>query len=147
MKEKLRLVDFREAYNLKGNLTLKYVYYFRNLQNLFDLEFFLAKMPSRSRTIAGLEQYVNSGLPFWDDGDDAIFGDEDDYLDNKEIADPQYSRQNENIDLKYKNQVAKKITDRMFEQKKHKMQLMQELDSIKDHFSEWQTSMKCQELD
>lgn len=27
------------------------------------------------------------------------------------------------------------------------MQLMQELDSIKDHFTEWQTQMSCQELD
>ena len=40
VKEKLRMVDFKEAYNLNGNLTMKYIYYFRNLQNLFDLEFF-----------------------------------------------------------------------------------------------------------
>jgi predicted AlkP superfamily pyrophosphatase or phosphodiesterase len=35
----------------------------------------------------------------------------------------------------------------MANEKKQKMQLMQELDSIKDHFTEWQTQMICQELD
>jgi hypothetical protein len=93
MKERLRLVDFKEAYNLKGNLVLKYLSYFRNFQNLFDLEFFLTKLPSKSRSIAGLEQNVNSGLPFWEDGDEMLFdGVEDDYLENKEIAKPEYSR-------------------------------------------------------
>lgn len=45
-KDRLRLVDFREAFNLTGNLAVKYLFYFRNLQNLFDLEFFLNKLPS-----------------------------------------------------------------------------------------------------
>jgi ferredoxin-thioredoxin reductase catalytic subunit len=49
--------------------------------------------------------------------------------------------------VKFKNQVANKIAGRMANDKKMKMQLMQELDSIKDRFSEWQTSMRCQELD
>jgi hypothetical protein len=31
----------------------------------------------------------------------------------------------------------------MANEKKQKMQLMQELDSIKDHFTEWQTQMTC----
>jgi hypothetical protein len=35
----------------------------------------------------------------------------------------------------------------MADEKKLKMQLMQELDSIKDHFNEWSTQMNCQELD
>lgn len=45
-KDRLRLVDFKEAYNLKGNLTMLQIFYFRNLQNLFDLEFFNNKLPS-----------------------------------------------------------------------------------------------------
>jgi hypothetical protein len=48
--------------------------YFRNLQNLFDLEFFCNKLPSKTRSIAGLEHHVQCGLPFWEEGDDAIFG-------------------------------------------------------------------------
>ena len=109
-KEKLRHVDFKEAYNLTGNLTMKYIYYFRNLQNLFDLEFFCNKLPSNTRGIAGLEQNVMSGLPFWEEGDDAIFGDNDDYLDEKNMNDPQYSKQNEDIETKYKNQVTMKVS-------------------------------------
>lgn len=82
---------------------MKYIYYFRNLQNLFDLEFFANKLPSNTRGIAGLEQHVMSGLPFWEEGDDALFGDNDEYLDDKNIGNPQYSRQNEDIETKYKN--------------------------------------------
>lgn len=66
---------------------------------------------------------------------------------NKDINSPQYSKMQENIDFKYKNLVAQKITAKMAAEKKHKMQLMQELDSIKDHFNEWHTAMKLQELD
>jgi hypothetical protein len=33
-----------------------------------------------------------SGLPFWEDGDDAIFGENDDYLDEKNMNEPQYSK-------------------------------------------------------
>jgi len=141
-------VDFREAYNLKGNAHLKMLYYFRNLQNLFDLEFFMNKLPSKTRGIAGLEHNVMCGLPFWEEADDAMFGDDgDDYLTSKDINNPQYSKMQENIDFQYKNLVAQKITAKMAAEKKHKMQLMQELDSIKDHFNEWQTAMRLQELD
>jgi hypothetical protein len=73
-KDRLRLVDFRESYNLKGNTTMMQIYYFRNLHNLFDLEFFCNKLPSKTRSIAGLEHHVSCGLPFWEEGDDAIFG-------------------------------------------------------------------------
>lgn len=45
-KDRLRLVDFKESYNLKGNLTMLQIFYFRNLQNLFDIEFFNNKLPS-----------------------------------------------------------------------------------------------------
>ncbi len=54
-KEKLRHVDLKEAYNLSGNLKMNYIYYFRNFQNLFDLEFFCNKLPSNTRGIAGLK--------------------------------------------------------------------------------------------
>lgn len=29
-----------------------------------------------------------SGLPFWEEGDDVIFGEGDEYLDSKEIGNP-----------------------------------------------------------
>lgn len=110
---------------MNGNLATKYLYYFRNLQNLFDIEFFINKLPSKTRSIAGLEHRVTSGLHFWEDPDDAsTFDEEDDYLDSAKSNDPQYSRINENIDVQYKNQVASKITERMAHDKKNKLQLM-----------------------
>jgi hypothetical protein len=39
-KDRFRYIDFKEAYNYTNNTVLKYLYYFRNLTNLFDLEFF-----------------------------------------------------------------------------------------------------------
>jgi hypothetical protein len=103
-KERLRLVDFREAYNLSGNLATKYLFYFRNLQNLFDLEFFINKLPSKTRNMSGLEHRVSSGLHFWEDPEDnTTFDEEDDYLDSAKTNDPQYSRVNEHIETQYKN--------------------------------------------
>jgi hypothetical protein len=47
-------------------LVFKYLYYFRQLNNLFDLEYFKNKLATRATSIATLEQSVMSGLPFWE---------------------------------------------------------------------------------
>ena len=43
------------------------------MSNLFDLEFFQNKLASNAFTIATIEKHVLSGLPFWDESDDALF--------------------------------------------------------------------------
>jgi len=85
----MRLVDFDECYSLTHNTTLNHIYYLRQFQNLFDLELFANKLPSSAYSIAGLEQCVLSGLPFWDE--DAEEYDSDDYLANSETNDPMYA--------------------------------------------------------
>jgi hypothetical protein len=40
--------------------------YFSSLQNLFDLEFFMAKLSSDSKTQTFLENSIMSGLSFWE---------------------------------------------------------------------------------
>jgi len=65
------------------------IYYFRQFQNLFDLEFFANKLPSKSFSIAGLEQNVMSGLPFWDEEEGDY--DSDEYLDNTDTNNPMYA--------------------------------------------------------
>ena len=50
-----RLIDFKESFLYDRNLTMSYIYYMRNFQNLFDLEFFANKLPSKTYSIAGLE--------------------------------------------------------------------------------------------
>ena len=86
-----RSIDFAEVYLLSGNKMLHYLYYLRQFQNLFDLEFFANKLPSLSFSIAGLEQCVLSGAPFWEDGNDADDLSSDEYLDNEQPNQPMYA--------------------------------------------------------
>ena len=51
-----RAADFAECYQFgEGNRVLAQLFYLRQFQNLFDLEFFANKLPSKSYSIAGLE--------------------------------------------------------------------------------------------
>ena len=76
-----RLVDFKESFIYKENILIQYIFYMRNFQNLFDLEFFSSKLPSTTYSIAGLEQCALSGASFWEDADDGAIS-SDEYLDN-----------------------------------------------------------------
>ena len=67
------------------------MFYLRQFQNLFDLEFFANKLPSKSFSIAGLAQSVMTGLPFWDDFDDGEDLSSDEYLDNQNVNNPMYA--------------------------------------------------------
>jgi hypothetical protein len=86
-----RVADFKECYKFTGNRTLNYLYYMRQFQNLFDLEFFANKLPSKSFSIAGLEQSVLSGAPFWEDAADENDVSSDEYLDNTNVNSPMYA--------------------------------------------------------
>ena len=95
----------------------------RQFQNLFDLELFANKLPSLAYSIAGLEQNVLSGLPFWDeDGPDDF--DSDEYLENSETNDPMYADQSDAVDSPYRNQLALKVVERVAAEKKAKMKLL-----------------------
>ena len=73
LKEKQRLVEFGEAfdYSLCGRASL-YLQYFKSLSNIFDLEFFTNKLASSAFTISNVEKMVVSGVPFWEEGDEAL---------------------------------------------------------------------------
>lgn len=127
-------------------MVTRYLQYFKQVQNLFDLEFFFNKLPSRAHSAAGMEIAVLSGLPFWEDGEDALFNDDDDpYLGNDE-NNPQYSLADDGADGPYRNQLAEQVTQRLALDKKHKNQLINELDSMKDLFDALAKRMKAQEL-
>ena len=78
VKERFRLVEFSEAfdYNESGRL-VRYLRYWKQVSNIFDLEFFVNKLGSSAFSIANVEKMVLSGVPFYDEGDDALFGDMD----------------------------------------------------------------------
>ena len=80
-RERGRYVDFKQSYDYSGNYVVQHLYYMRQLCNLFDLEFFANKLPSKAFSIAGLEQHVMAGLPFWEESDESFLDDDtDDYL-------------------------------------------------------------------
>ena len=85
VKEKSRLVEFAEAYDyLSGGRAVHYLSYFKSISNIFDLEFFTNKLGSSAHTIANVERMVLSGVPFWEEGDDALFGDMDEEEESEE---------------------------------------------------------------
>jgi hypothetical protein len=87
VKEKTRLVEFGEAYDYAAGGKAVYILsYFRSIANIFDLEFFTNKLASSANTIANVEKMVLSGVPFWEEGDEALFGDLDDEEESEDDA-------------------------------------------------------------
>lgn len=92
---------------------------------MFDLEFFASKLPSSSYSIAGLEQQVLSGVPFWEDDDGELSDlDSDEYLDNSATNNPMYADQSDAVDSPHRNQLALKVVARIAEEKRLKMKLL-----------------------
>ena len=111
IKEKGRITDFKQAYDYSKTQAGKYLNYFHNLQNLFDLQFFMCKLGAKAHSICGLEQFVTSGLPFWDDGDDDEDLEHDEYLDSSEEGGSEkpggeYSKQNDDVENKTRNALS-----------------------------------------
>lgn len=73
VKEKYRLIDFNSAYDYLSSGKLSYyLSYFKHISDIFDLDFFTNKLASSAQTIANIEKMVLSGVPFWEDGDEAL---------------------------------------------------------------------------
>ena len=90
---------------------------------MFDLEFFANKLPSKTFSIAGLEQCALSGVPFWEDADDGGLSD-DEYLENTEVNKPMYTDQSDEVDSPFRNKLAEKVIQRVAIDKRGKMQLL-----------------------
>lgn len=86
VKDKSRLVEFEEAYdyNTTSNV-VKLLRYWKQVSNIYDLEFFINKLASSAFAIANVERMVLSGVPFYeDDGDESNFVSEMDEEDSNE---------------------------------------------------------------
>ena len=118
----------------------------RQLANLFDLEFFANKLPSKTFSIAGLEQAVMAGLPFWEESDESLLDDSEEYLNSVEPNKPMYADQSDEVDSPHRNKLAERVVERVAAEKKAKMQLITDLEAIKDKFTDWESSMNKQEL-
>ena len=70
----------------------------------------------------------------------------DEYLDNTEVNRPMYADQSDEVDSPYRNKLAEKVIERVAMEKRGKMQLLQDLDLMKDKFAEWENHMKSLDL-
>jgi len=121
----------------------KYLAYFRAFCNLFDLEYFFNKLPSRAHSLANMEDEVMAGRNFWDENDDTFT--DDPYVDN-DTNEPQYSQTDEDTTNPERNALAERVAQRLALEKKYKNQLINDLDSIKDNFMLWEKRMRAQDL-
>ena len=89
-----------------------------------------------------------SGLPFWEDGDDGEDGGSsgDEYLATERVNDPMYADQSDSVDNPRRNQLALKVANRIAEEKRAKMQLLQEIELLKERFAGWERHMRALEL-
>ncbi|CDW82479.1 UNKNOWN [Stylonychia lemnae] len=167
-KEKQRFVEFQNSYSYQyhPNYTTNYqngqqisphlqsiVKYFKSLQNLLDLELFQNKIASNAQTLASLERNVLCGLPFWEEGDDALFDnsnqnneEDEDIGSPKRDKDLNQKKSNVVQNIGYKNELSKYVVERIAAEKKNKLTLHQELESVKDKFNEMELMMNKLEL-
>jgi hypothetical protein len=159
VKDRFRLVEFQEAfdYNESGKL-VRYLRYWKQVSNIYDLEFFINKLGSSAFSMANVEKMVLSGVPFYEEGDDALFGDMDEEESEQEVATPQKdargrpkgklgeSKFPEEGHRPLKNELAGKVAEKVALDKREKMQLMQDLEGIKDKFTDYEAIMKKQEM-
>jgi hypothetical protein len=145
-REKSRLVDFAEAFDYdSAGKALKLLSYFKSLSNLLDLEFFTNKLASSAFTIANVEKMVLAGVPFWEEGDEALFADLDDEdEDSHQEADANGFEDGGHRPLK--NVLATRVAERMANEKREKMQLLQDLEAVKDRFLVYESIMNKQEM-
>jgi len=157
-KDKGRLVEFDQAYDYnscgKAPIILSY---FKSISNIFDLEFFTNKLGSSANTASNVEKMVLSGVPFWEDGDDSLFAD----MDGDESSEEEEKKPQRRGTLKkkvdddrfeqgghkpLKNVLATKVAEKIATEKRDKMQLQQDLETIKDQFNDVAQIMKKQEM-
>jgi hypothetical protein len=167
IKEKGRLVEFEQAYDYNSaSNVVRFLRYWKQVSNIFDLEFFMNKLASSAFVIANVEKMVLSGVPFYDDeGDDSNFvsdleenesdQEEEDAAAKKKAGVGKAGRRSTKMsDNKFddaghnplKNVLATTVAEKLAQEKREKMQLMTDLEGIKDKFVAYQAIMRKQEM-
>lgn len=87
-----------------------YLSYFKSINNIYDLEFFCNKLGSSAHTISDVEKKVLSGVPFWEEGEDAMFESEEEEELGQSTDD---NRFDEGGHKPLKNVLAGKVADKV----------------------------------
>ena len=90
------------------------------MASLFDIEFFLCKIGSATNSIANVEKMVLSGCPFWEESDEALM---------------------EQMKEDSVNKLAKEVADKIAKDKANKMQLLHDLEGVKEQFEMYKSIM------
>ena len=152
-KERSRLVEFAEAFDYESSgKVLKYMMYFKSISNIYDLEFFMNKLASSAFTISNVERMVLAGVPFWEEDDAALLGDITDFTDEDEENDEENDQRADDNQFEegghrpLRNLLSEQVAERMANEKREKLQLLQDLESVKERFQEYEKIMKKQEM-
>lgn len=158
VKAQGRVVDFTQAFDYKegADRVCLYLSYFKSINNIYDLEFFTNKLSSSAHTLSNVEKMVLSGVPFWEEGEDALFDSDDEDAQSGaegQAEEPAHveakvddDRFDEGGHKPLRNVLAAKVVDKLADQKREKMQLMQDLETIKENFTNLEVIMKKQEM-
>ena len=129
---------------------MEYLIYFKNVSNIYDLEFFLNKLTSSAFTISNVERMVMSGVPFWEEDEAAVLNDMEESTDDNEQQDIDQQTDENQFDQDghrpLRNVLAEKVTEKLANEKREKLQLLQDLESIKEKFSKYYDIMMKQEM-
>lgn len=93
---------------------------------------------------------VLSGIPFWEEGDDSFFGDSEDDNGSEDEGNSKEKKLEYINESKFedgghrplKNVLASKVAEKVAIEKRTKMLLLQDLESVKDRFMEYEVIMK-----
>jgi hypothetical protein len=170
VKDRSRLVEFEEAYDYNSvSNVVKFLRYWKQVSNIFDLEFFINKLASSAFAISNVEKMVLSGVPFYDDDGDeqnvvSEIDDEDSNEDeegnaalqrSKTVLNATAKRSTKNSEVNkfddaghnpLKNVLAGLVAEKLAQEKREKIQLVTDLESIKDKFVAYEGIMKKQEM-
>lgn len=112
----MRFVDFDCAFSYESSQLMHYFLYFKSLSNLYDLEVFQNKISSSALTVATLEKNVLSGVPFWEESEDALFEDNSPF-DLEDDPIPKNGEGSHKLsllqDIGYKNDLSNLVMDKM----------------------------------
>lgn len=144
-----RLVEFKEAYDYNASsCVLRFLRYWKQVSNIYDLEFFTSKLASSAFAISNVERMVMSGVPFYeDDGEENNFmSDIEEDASNDDEGARRRPREDNRFDQAghnpLKNVLANIVAEKIAQEKRDKMQLVTDLESIKEKFVGYQNTMK-----
>jgi hypothetical protein len=102
--------------------------YWKSVGNILDLEFFINKLGSTAFAMANVEKMVLSGVPFYEDGEEALMAGSDSGDSEEEVDTPKKGGDVNKFDdgghKPLKNVLAGQVAEKIAREKREKNQLI-----------------------